>query len=279
MSESGERTITVELNPVQVEVVRKALTICLDTDEYEEDFDARENEEGCEVIGLLSKGAERTVDPRRWTIRVCQHGHAERCGGIDCQEDKEAWRLVEVVEVLSKGVPAKVERTVDPIDLSEWERLEAIARAMANWSSDKPWSERHPKNRRNWLLVAEAVMSDHGAIAEPILAYARARKSGSSPEEASAILSKGVDRRGERDRIAEALKDCASTYWPQTFGGGWTPESHRDLDPDPFWIALADHALNALAPAPDGDVGGQDEDYGASPSGAARKGSDVGGGS
>ena len=52
---------------------------------------------------VSGESGERTVDPRRWTIRVCQHGHAERCGGIDCQEDKAAWRLVEVVEVLSKG--------------------------------------------------------------------------------------------------------------------------------------------------------------------------------
>jgi hypothetical protein len=38
--------------------------------------------------------------------------------------------------------------------------FEPIAKAMAEWSSEKPWKERHPKNQRHWLFVAEIVMDD-----------------------------------------------------------------------------------------------------------------------
>lgn len=36
--------------------------------------------------------------------------------------------------------------------------LESVARAMAEYSSDRPWESRHPKNRAYWMALAETVM-------------------------------------------------------------------------------------------------------------------------
>lgn len=54
--------------------------------------------------------------------------------------------------------------------------LEPIARAMAEWSSERRWEERHANNRRHWMFVAEAVMSDDPAIVEPVMARVIGRK-------------------------------------------------------------------------------------------------------
>lgn len=66
--------------------------------------------------------------------------------------------------------------------------MNAVAEALANWSSAgaKPWEERHPKNRKHWLCIAQAVLSNEDAITGPVLAYAHALKRGEDPRAAIA---------------------------------------------------------------------------------------------
>jgi hypothetical protein len=61
-------------------------------------------------------------------------------------------------------------------DHESTDQFEPIARAMAEWSSDMPWEERHPKNRWHWLLVAEATMSNDPIIVERVNEMVRTRK-------------------------------------------------------------------------------------------------------
>ena len=70
------------------------------------------------------------------------------------------------------------ERMGHPEGSADHEQLEAIARALANWSSagTREWETRHHKNKRHWLLVAEALTSNRDSITEPVLAYVRERK-------------------------------------------------------------------------------------------------------
>jgi hypothetical protein len=98
------------------------------------------------------------------------------------------------------------------VNLADLEAKERIAAALAEWSSDKPWAERHPKNRLHWLYVAEALMSNEDAIIEPVLAYARARKAGEDPAALACAHEFWVSGANKAQRYVLRCKHCKSEF-------------------------------------------------------------------
>jgi hypothetical protein len=129
-------------------------------------------------------------------------------------------------------MPRTEQEAIEAVDRGD---LDEIAKAMAEWSSERPWAERHWKNRKHWLIVAEAVMSNHDAVVEPIMAYVRARKAGDDPVTAldSLRASHGVVPEAER---LTALSD----NWD--FVDGLTAEFDKHAEYDLDGVAHNTHA-------------------------------------
>lgn len=51
--------------------------------------------------------------------------------------------------------------------------IEPVAKAMAEWSSDIRWDDRHPNNQAHWRRVALAVMTSSKDEAAPIIQKAQ----------------------------------------------------------------------------------------------------------
>lgn len=70
-----------------------------------------------------------------------------------------------------------------PVAVPEGGDRVRIARVIADWGSpSRRWEDRHPKNQKHWLFVADALMSNHPSIIDPVLAYVRAAKAGEPDE-------------------------------------------------------------------------------------------------